>query len=68
MMVSSAESAARLLTLPVDAQASILAFLPLSDLAHFSAVSRECRGDVPCGVPCCCGTSKMSKFRCALRG
>jgi hypothetical protein len=47
MMATSEESAARLPTLPVDAQPSILAFLSLGDLAHFSVVSRGWHGVGP---------------------
>jgi hypothetical protein len=45
-MAARAESETRLelSTLPVDAQASILAFLPLGDLVRFSADSRGYRG------------------------
>jgi hypothetical protein len=42
MMATRSESAAHLSALPVDARASIFAFLRLSDFAHFSAASRAC--------------------------
>jgi hypothetical protein len=38
------ECAMGFLALPIDAQASILAFLPHGDLARFSEISRGCRG------------------------
>jgi hypothetical protein len=39
----AAKGDVRLCLLPVDAQASILSFLPYSDLARFSSVSRGSR-------------------------